>query len=106
MQPTANVLVVDDNPDKLSLIETALRVAGYNVRTAVDGQDALEAIEAYQPDLVITDVMMPRMNGYELAERIRDNPQTKFIPLIMQTSPAPRREDFRSGSHAEGTGSF
>ena len=100
MQPTPNVLVVDDNPDKLSLIETALRVAGYNVRTAVDGQDALEAIEAYQPDLVITDVMMPRMNGYELAERIRDNPQTKFIPVIMQTAAGHRAEDLRRGAEA------
>jgi diguanylate cyclase (GGDEF)-like protein len=104
MQPTANVLVVDDNPDKLSLIETALRVAGYNVRTAVDGQDALEAIEAYQPDLVITDVMMPRMNGYELAERIRDNPQTKFIPVIMQTAAGHRAEDLRRGSEAGALG--
>ena len=86
MESKSNILVVDDNPDKLSLIEAALSLAGYHVTTATDGDEALAAIESYQPDLVITDVMMPRMNGYELAQRIRANPVTKFIPVIMQTA--------------------
>ena len=80
MHSKSNILVVDDNPDKLELIEAALSLAGYQVTTASDGVEALAAIESYQPDLVITDVMMPRMNGYELAQRIRANPVTKFIP--------------------------
>jgi diguanylate cyclase (GGDEF)-like protein len=101
---TSNVLVVDDNPDKLKLLDTALRLAGYNVRTAVDGQEALEAIEDHQPDLVITDVMMPKMNGYELAERIRANPQTKFIPVIMQTAAGHGSEDVLRGSEAGALG--
>src|SRR6476620_8149419 len=82
----SNILVVDDNPDKLGLLETALRMAGYNVNTAADGDEAWRVIESDQPDLVITDVMMPHMNGYELAERIRENPLTKFIPVIIQTA--------------------
>ena len=81
----SNILVVDDNPDKLYLLEAALRMAGYNVNTATDGDEALLAMESDQPDLVITDVRMPHMNGYELAERIRENPHTKFIPVIIQT---------------------
>jgi len=86
IQTQSNILVVDDNPDKLHLLEAALRMAGYHVNTATDGDEALLAIESEQPDLIITDVMMPHMNGYELAERIRENPLTKFIPVIIQTA--------------------
>ena len=104
MEPRSNILVVDDNPDKLSLLEMTLRMAGYDVRTASDGEEALSAIESYPPDLVITDVMMPKMNGYELAERIRANPQTKFIPLILQTAAGHNAEDLRRGSEAGALG--
>lgn len=98
MEPKSNILVVDDNPDKLSLLETALSMAGYNVSTATDGDEALSAINTYQPDLIITDVMMPRMNGYELAQQIRANPKTKFIPVIMQTAAGRRSEDLLRAS--------
>jgi diguanylate cyclase (GGDEF)-like protein len=104
MESKSNILVVDDNPDKLSLIEAALSLAGYHVTTATDGVEALTAIESYQPDLVITDVMMPRMNGYELAQRIRANPVTKFIPVIMQTAAGRRSEDLRRASEVGALG--
>jgi diguanylate cyclase (GGDEF)-like protein len=104
MEPKANILVVDDNPDKLSLLEAALCLAGYRVTTATDGDEALSAIESYQPDLVITDVMMPRMNGYELAQRIRANPLTRFIPVIMQTAASRRAEDLRRASEVGALG--
>ena len=104
MEPKANILVVDDNPDKLSLLEAALCLAGYRVTTATDGDEALAAIESYQPDLVITDVMMPRMNGYELAQRIRANPITRFIPVIMQTAASRRVEDLRRASEVGALG--
>ena len=104
MEPESNILVVDDNPDKLHLLESALKLAGYRVATATDGDEALAAIESYQPDLVITDVMMPRMNGYELAQRIRSNPRTKFIPVIMQTAAGRRVEDLRRASEVGALG--
>ena len=104
MQSKSNILVVDDNSDKLQLIEAALSLAGYQVTTATDGVEALAAIESYQPDLVITDVMMPRMNGYELAQRIRANPVTKFIPVIMQTAAGRRAEDLRRASEVGALG--
>jgi diguanylate cyclase (GGDEF)-like protein len=104
MEPKANILIVDDNPDKLSLLEAALCLAGYRVTTATDGDEALSAIESYQPDLVITDVMMPRMNGYELAQRIRANPITRFIPVIMQTAASRRAEDLRRASEVGALG--
>ena len=104
MESKSNILVVDDNPDKLQLLEAALTLAGYRVTTATDGDEALTAIESFQPDLVITDVMMPRMNGYELAQRIRANPLTKFIPVIMQTAAGRRVEDLRRASEVGALG--
>jgi diguanylate cyclase (GGDEF)-like protein len=100
------VLVVDDDPDKLGLLEVALTNAGYEVRTASDGEEALAAIPSFQPDLVVSDVMMPRMNGLELARRIRENPQTKFIPIILQTAAGLRPEDERLGSEVGALGYF
>lgn len=104
MESKANILIVDDNPDKLGLLEAALTLAGYHVTTATDGDEALAAVESYQPDLIITDVMMPRMNGYELAQRIRANPVTKFIPVIMQTAASRRAEDLRRASEVGALG--
>jgi diguanylate cyclase (GGDEF)-like protein len=104
METKFNILVVDDNADKLGLLEAALTLAGYNVSTATDGEDALACIESYQPDLIITDVMMPRMDGYELAQRIRANPVTKFIPVIMQTAGGRRIEDLRRASEVGALG--
>ena len=104
MESKSTILIVDDSPDKLGLLEAAFSLAGYNVTTATDGDEALAAIESYQPDLVITDVMMPRMNGYELAQRIRANPLTKFIPVIMQTAASKRVEDLRRGSEVGALG--
>lgn len=100
------VLVVDDDPDKLSLLEAALTMAGYEVRTARDGREALAEIVSFQPDLVVSDVMMPRMNGYELARTIRENPQTKFIPIILQTAAGLKPEDERLGSEVGALGYF
>lgn len=101
-----HVLVVDDDPDKLSLLEVALTMAGYEVRTARDGEEGFALIASFQPDLVVSDVMMPRMNGYDLARRIRENPQTKFIPIILQTAAGLRAADQRLGSEVGALGYF
>jgi diguanylate cyclase (GGDEF)-like protein len=106
MAGKSHVLVVDDDPDKLALLEVALTMAGYEVRTACDGEEALAAVNTFEPDLVVSDIMMPRMNGYELARRIRDNPQTKFIPIILQTAAGYRAEDQRHGSEVGALGYF
>src|SRR5438445_329030 len=99
-----HVLVVDDDADKVNLLEVALRMEGYDVRSACNGKEALAAVESYPPDLIITDVMMPEMDGYELARRIRRNPQTRFIPLILQTAGRHGAEDVRLGAEVGALG--
>jgi len=98
------VLVVDDDPDKLNLLKVALSMEGYLVRTASNGRQALAAVDSYPPDLIITDIMMPEMDGYELARRIRENPQTKFIPLILQTAGRHDPDDVRLGAEVGALG--
>ena len=93
-----HVLVVDDDPDKRKLLEVALGMEGYDVRTASNGRDALAAVDSYPPDLIVTDIMMPEMDGYELVRHIRQNPQTKFIPLILQTAARSDADDVRLGA--------
>jgi two-component system, cell cycle response regulator len=104
MMQKPHVLVVDDDPDKLSLLEAALTMAGYDVRTAKDGEEGLAEVASFQPDLVVADVMMPKMSGYDLVRKIRENPQTKFIPVILQTAAGLKPSDQRLGSEVGALG--
>lgn len=79
------VLVVDDEASIRRILETRLKLAGYNVATAADGQEALEQFNSFQPDLVILDVMLPKMDGYEVCREIR---KTSDTPIIMLTAVA------------------
>src|SRR5919202_3641038 len=99
-----NVLLVEDDEDKRLLLKVALELAGYNVTTANDGVDGLQAVDALQPDLIITDVMMPRMDGYEMVRKIRANPSTRFIPVIIQTAARNAADDIRRGADAGALG--
>jgi diguanylate cyclase (GGDEF)-like protein len=99
-----HVLVVDDDPDKRALLRVALSMEGYDVRTATNGREALSAIESYQPDLIVTDVMMPEVDGYELARRVRENPRTRFIPIILQSATRIEAQDVRLGAEVGALG--
>jgi diguanylate cyclase (GGDEF)-like protein len=99
-----DVLVVDDDPDKRMILTVALEMAGYEVRNANDGEAGLAAVESYQPDLIVTDVMMPKMDGYELARRVRANPLTRFIPIIIQTAARSEAQDARRGAEVGALG--
>jgi diguanylate cyclase (GGDEF)-like protein len=99
-----SVLVVDDDDDKRLLLKVALEMAGYHVHTARDGEEGLAAVDTFQPDLIVTDVMMPRMNGYEFARRVRENPLTRFIPVIIQTAAHSDAQDARRGAEAGALG--
>ncbi len=82
------ILVVDDDPDIARFVEVNLRSAGYDVAVAGDGEAALEQAGALRPDLVLLDVMMPRLDGFEVAQRLRKNPQTANTSIIMLTAKA------------------
>ncbi len=85
-ESTGRILVVDDHEDNVELLRVRLEAWGYQVDTAQDGQQALERIEASPPDLVLLDVMMPAVDGNEVARRVKQNPALPFIPIIMQTA--------------------
>ena len=80
------ILVVDDLADNLFLLQTVLETEGYDVDTADNGSLALAKIEAEPPDLVLLDVMMPGMNGFEVTRRIRQNSKLPFIPILLITA--------------------
>ncbi|HTG47058.1 MAG TPA: response regulator [Actinomycetota bacterium] len=82
------ILVVDDDPDIARFVEVNLRSAGYDVTVAGDGEEALEKASVIRPDLVLLDVMMPRIDGFEVAQRLRKNPQTANTSIIMLTAKA------------------
>ena len=82
------ILVVDDDPDIARFVEVNLRSAGYDVSVASDGEEALERAGTLRPDLVLLDVMMPRIDGFEVAQRLRRNPQTSNTSIIMLTAKA------------------
>jgi signal transduction histidine kinase len=87
--PSRNVdriLVVDDTPDNCLLIQAILQDEGYQVELAESGKEALEKIEQSPPDLVLLDVMMPGMDGYEVTRRIRDNTTLPFMPILLTTA--------------------
>lgn len=80
------ILVVDDIEDNLSLLQAVLTEEGYEVDIANNGKSALANIEASPPDLVLLDTMMPKMDGYEVTRRIRQNKQLPFIPILLITA--------------------
>ena len=86
MEKTPVVLVVDDNQQNLELLQAYLEDIDCHIVTAYDGQQALDAISSQPPDLVLLDVMMPKMSGFEVCRRIKNNPQTEDIPVIMVTA--------------------
>jgi CheY-like chemotaxis protein len=84
-----HVLVVDDDPDVLEALVDVLAVEGYSVRGARDGLEAMEAIADRRPDLIVTDLMMPTMTGFELLGALHDNPELACIPTLIITARGP-----------------
>ncbi|HIK24498.1 MAG: response regulator [Thermosynechococcus sp. Uc] len=80
------VLVVEDMPSEMAFISSLLREAGYMVIEALGAKEALEKISQYKPDVVITDVVMPEMSGFELCRALKKNPETEKLPVVVCSS--------------------
>jgi DNA-binding response OmpR family regulator len=86
----STILVVDDDPNSLDIVRTYLESRGYTVATALDGKEALSRLEEVNPAIVLLDVMMPGMDGWEVARVIKNHPQFSSVRVIMLTA----RSDF------------
>lgn len=80
------ILIADDEPNIVLALEFLMKKEGYEVQTVSDGEHALRAIETSSPDLILLDIMMPKLDGYEVCQRIRSNPSMKNIIIIMLTA--------------------
>jgi len=92
-----NILIVDDEQDVLLVLEKGLTAEGYSVITASSGNDAISLAKSRRPDLIILDVLMPDMEGPEVKRKLKEDPETKDIPLIFLTGMFPKREDDQDG---------
>jgi DNA-binding response OmpR family regulator len=92
------VLVVDDDEVIRRLIAVNLQLEGFEVSTAVDGQDCLDKVAAIEPDVITLDVMMPRLDGWETAVQLRKSPDTAHIKVLLITARA-QEEDKARGGH-------
>jgi len=85
MTDKAKILIVDDDVDSVELLTKRLRAEGYHTSEAYDGEQALRQVEEYRPDLILLDVMMPKIDGYEVSRRLKSSEHTRHIPIIMLT---------------------
>src|ERR1700694_84333 len=88
-KPEYRILIVDDHEDNIELLRARLEARGYEVQGANDGQEALDTVDRWCPDLILLDVMMPKMDGMEVVRRLKaktDRKELPFIPVIMQTA--------------------
>jgi DNA-binding response OmpR family regulator len=94
--PDANVLLVDDDPVILKLLQVNFEMEGYSVSCANDGVEGLEMARANHPDIVLLDIMMPRMDGLEVTKALKGDPKTKDIPIILLSAKA-QASDIQAG---------
>ncbi len=88
MREPPRILIVDDVPANVHILQSRLAAHGYDIVTATDGEAALAAVTETQPDLILLDVMMPKMDGIEVCRRLRADASLPFIPIIMVTAKA------------------
>jgi CheY-like chemotaxis protein len=85
-QTPSKILIADDNEQNRELLEAYLTDGSYQILMSHDGPSTLEAVEKHQPDLVLLDIMMPKLSGYEVCQRLKANTKTKDIPILMVTA--------------------
>jgi len=79
---TWQVMIVDDEPDNIEVVAETLEYWGAQVKTAENGKEALDVLESFSPNLILTDLSMPVMNGWELRSRVKSNPQLAYTPIL------------------------
>ena len=84
--PIGRLLIADDNPQNCELLDAYLADDGHEIEFAVDGEDTLKRVESFQPDLILLDIMMPRMSGYEVCQQLKGSEATRDIPVLMVTA--------------------
>src|SRR6188472_665841 len=84
--PQSTVLLVDDNPQNVELLQAFLESLPVRIVTAFDGVDALEKVQQHNPDLILLDIMMPRMSGFQVCRKVKGDPNTKDIQILMVTA--------------------
>jgi CheY-like chemotaxis protein len=82
----ARILIADDNPQGVELLEAYLADGDYEIRTAADGEETLRQVQHWRPDLVLLDIMMPKISGFEVCKRLRSDPATRDIAILMITA--------------------
>ena len=83
---TGRLLIADDNPQNCELLDAYLDGDGHEVEFAVDGEDTLKKVATFHPDLILLDIMMPRMSGYEVCQQLKADEATRSIPILMVTA--------------------
>jgi len=86
MENKKRILVVDDEADLVTFVKLRLEANGYEVLAAVDGEEARKAAKESQPDLIILDIILPKLNGFEVCSLLKNDPKTSHIPIIMLTA--------------------
>ena len=99
MSEKIKVLAVDDEKDVLFIVSTALKAEGYEVHTAADGAECLELATQNPPDIIVLDVMMPKMDGFETLEKLREMDATREIPVVMLTGLSERDKKLEAIDH-------
>jgi CheY-like chemotaxis protein len=84
--PQSTVLIVDDNPQNVELLQAFLESLPAKIVTAADGVDALAKVAEFNPDLILLDIMMPRMSGFQVCKKVKSDPKTKDIQILMVTA--------------------
>jgi len=82
----SRILIADDNEQNCELLEAYLVSSHYEIEMAFDGQATLDKVEEFSPDIILLDIMMPRMSGYEVCKQLKDTPETAGIPILMVTA--------------------
>jgi CheY-like chemotaxis protein len=95
------VMVVDDEPDILKVVEAILSAEGYDVVGCTSGEECLKKIEKETPKLILMDIMMPGLNGWETTKKLKQNPKTRHIPVAMLTVKYEKEDKIRSFQDAK-----